>query len=146
MIRRVERIRGNWVPSKNTVIFQVNDTPAYINVGNVKPVVWGYWKGSERAWKASVGKSRAIWKEENEWQTGGVSFYFFFFFFTAAKKTGINGDRWGKGEESRGDMRKWRIDEELWGWIEIGCKIMVMILMVICNGKENKGSTMSRKE
>lgn len=31
---------------------------------------------------------------------------FFFFFFTAAKKAGINGDRWGKGEESRGGMRK----------------------------------------
>lgn len=31
---------------------------------------------------------------------------FFFFFFTAAKKAGINGDRWGRGEESRGGMRK----------------------------------------
>lgn len=72
-----------------------------------------------------------------------MSFFSLFFFFTAAKKAGINGDRWGKGEESRGGRRKWRIDEELWGWIEIGCKIMVMILMIICNGKEKKVCTMS---
>lgn len=37
---------------------------------------------------------------------GWSVFLFFSFFFTAAKKAGINGDRWGKGEESREGMRK----------------------------------------
>lgn len=31
---------------------------------------------------------------------------FFFLLFTAAKKAGINGDQWGKGEELRGGRRK----------------------------------------